>query len=225
MAPMIPRIVVIIPAFNAAAYLPELIDRINRQVAAADLLVIDDGSVDNTAEVIKALGCHSIVFPENRGKGAALKAGFSHAVQHGYDAVITIDADLQHRPEHLPLFYAGLDHADLLIGTRAIDPRIMPFERRLTNNLTSLIISIFGSCRIRDSQSGYRLIKTVVLQRFHLTSVRYDTESEMLFQTGYLGFTVGEVPIDTVYAGSRSFINPFKDTTRFIRQIWRRLWY
>ena len=225
MMPMNPRIVVIIPAFNAAAYLPELIERINGQVSAAELIIINDGSSDNTAEVIKTLGCPYIAFPDNRGKGAALKAGFTHAINNKYDAVITIDADLQHRPEHLPLFYSHFDQADLLIGTRAINQRIMPLERRLTNNLTSLIISIFGSLRIRDSQSGYRLIKTAVLRRLCLTSVRYDTESEMLFQSGYLGFSAGEVPIATVYAGSRSFINPLKDTTRFIRQIWRRLWY
>jgi hypothetical protein len=95
----------------------------------------------------------------------------------------------------------------------------------LTNNLTSVIISIFGGARVRDSQSGYRLIKTEVLRRLQLTSERYDTESEILFQAGYLGFTAAEVPIETIYEGARSFINPFKDTTRFIRQIWKRLWF
>jgi len=220
-----PRIMILVPAYNAAAYLPELLERIKTQAAQADVLVINDGSSDWTADVIRTLGCPYIAFPDNRGKGAALKAGFAHAINNRYDAVITIDADLQHRPEHLPQFCADFERADLLIGTRTIDPHIMPFERRLTNNLTSLIISIFGSMRIRDSQSGYRLIKTAVLRQLCLTSVRYDMESEMLFQTGYLGFSAGEVPIATVYAGSRSFINPFKDTTRFVRQIWRRLWY
>ncbi len=117
------------------------------------------------------------------------------------------------------------DRADLLIGTRTIRLALMPPDRLLTNNLTSIIISVFGSTRVRDSQSGFRLIKTPVLRDMELTSDRYDTESEMLFQTGYLGYTADEVPIETVYEGSHSFINPFKDTTRFIRQIWRRLWY
>ena len=101
----------------------------------------------------------------------------------------------------------------------------MPADRLLTNNLTSIIISVFGATRVRDSQSGFRLIKTPVLRDVMLTSERYDTESEILFQMGYLGFKADEVPIETVYEGSHSFINPFKDTTRFIRQIWRRLWY
>ena len=82
-----------------------------------------------------------------------------------------------------------------------------------------------GTIRMRDSQSGYRLIKAPVLRKMQLHSSRYDTESEMLFQAGYLGFRTAEVPIETVYEGSHSFINPLVDTGRFIRQIWKRLWY
>jgi len=192
---------------------------------AKDILIVNDGSTDNTAGIIKNLPCQSISFPVNSGKGAALRAAFDYVIENGYDAAVTIDADLQHPPEHLRRFFERYDSADVLIGTRNINPRVMPFARMATNNLTSIIVSIFGSKRIRDSQSGYRLIKTPVLRRLRLTSLRYDTESEMLFQTGYLGFSAGEVAIDTVYEGSRSFINPLKDSGRFVRQIWRRLWY
>ncbi|MCP4566628.1 MAG: glycosyltransferase family 2 protein [FCB group bacterium] len=222
---MNPKILIIIPAYNAAKYLVELIQRITPYASIEDILIINDGSSDNTEEIIQSMDCRKISFPENRGKGAALKVGFTVALQNGYDAVITIDADLQHIPERLNVFREQFTSADLIIGTRNIKTRRMPLERQLTNNLTSLIISIFGSMRIRDSQSGYRMIKTSVLRNLRLTADRYDTESEMLFQTGYLGHTAGEVAIPTVYEGSHSFINPFKDTTRFIRQIWRRLWY
>ncbi|MFH1701363.1 MAG: glycosyltransferase family 2 protein [Candidatus Zixiibacteriota bacterium] len=222
---MKPKILLLIPAYNAAKYIPELIRRVSPYFKDESILIINDGSTDTTQIEIDKLQCHKINFPENLGKGVALKRGFEFAVAHGCDAVITIDSDLQHRPEHLPAFLEAYDDADILIGTRDINPRLMPYDRLLTNNLTSIIISIFGSIRIRDSQSGYRLIKTSVLKRLCLTSSRYDTESEMLFQSGYLGFTTGEVAIDTVYEGSHSFINPFKDTTRFIRQIWKRIWY
>jgi glycosyltransferase involved in cell wall biosynthesis len=222
---MNPKILVIIPAFNAAAYLPELIAHIRRFFAPEDILVVNDGSSDETPRMLDRLECRSHAFPQNRGKGAALRAGFEIAVNEDYDAVITIDADLQHPPDRLPDFVKFYEEADILIGTRDIDLKLMPFDRMLTNNLTSIIISIMGNERVRDSQSGYRLIKTAVLRKLRLNSVRYDTESEILFQTGYLGCSVGEVPIDTVYEGSRSFINPLVDTLRFIRQIWKRLWY
>ncbi|MEE9441268.1 MAG: glycosyltransferase family 2 protein [candidate division Zixibacteria bacterium] len=222
---MKPKILLLIPAYNASKYILELMERVSPYFEDDNILIINDGSIDTTQDEIDKLDCHEITFPENRGKGVALKKGFEFAVNNGYDAVITIDSDLQHRPEHLPAFLEAYNNADILIGTRDIHPRLMPFDRLLTNNLTSIIISIFGSTRIRDSQSGYRLIKTPVLKKLCLTSSRYDTESEMLFQSGYLGFTAGEVAIDTVYEGSHSFINPFKDTTRFIRQIWKRIWY
>jgi glycosyltransferase involved in cell wall biosynthesis len=222
---MPPAILVIIPAYNAARYLPDLIARISPHYPLDRVLVIDDGSRDGTGEVAAGLACRVLAFPVNQGKGAALKAGFDVAVREGFEAVITIDADLQHKPEHLTEFGRRYHTGDILIGTRAMGISIMPAERLLTNNLTSIIISIFGSTRVRDSQSGYRLIKTAVLRRMRLTSHRYDTESEMLFQAGYLRCSTAEVPIETVYAGSRSFINPVRDTGRFVRQIWKRLWY
>jgi glycosyltransferase involved in cell wall biosynthesis len=222
---MNPQILIIVPAYNAAEHIPRLVEKLTAYFPSRQILFVNDGSTDETAAALEHVGGPVISFESNRGKGAALKAGFEYAIDHGYGACITIDADLQHKPEHLPDFCENYDRADILIGTRAIDMKLMPWHRLLTNNLTSVIISIFGGTRVRDSQSGYRLIKTEVLRRLQLTSERYDTESEILFQAGYLGFTAAEVPIETIYEGSRSFINPFKDTTRFIRQIWRRLWF
>ena len=222
---MTPKILILAPAYNAARHIPELVARLEPFAAVEDVLFVNDGSTDDTDDVLRRYRCRRVTFPVNLGKGEALKAGFAYALDHGYDAVVTIDADLQHKPEHLPAFFDSYDLADVLIGTRVIRLSLMPPDRLLTNNLTSIIISIFGSCRVRDSQSGYRLIKASALRRLQLMSERYDTESEMLFQTGYLGFSAAEVAIETVYEGSRSFINPVKDTLRFIRQIWKRLWY
>lgn len=222
---MNPKILLIIPAFNASKYIPELVRRIKPNFDLRDVLIINDGSSDDTANIARGCGCRFIDFKKNRGKGAALRTGFKFALNNNYDAVITIDADLQHKPEHLSEFLARYDTADILIGTRSIKVRQMPWERLINNNLTSLIISIFGSVRIRDSQSGYRLLKVEVLKKLSLKSSRYDTESEMLFQSGYLGFSTAEVPIETIYDDSVSFINPLLDTSRFICQIWKRLWY
>jgi glycosyltransferase involved in cell wall biosynthesis len=225
MPPEKPRILIIIPAFNAANYLPDLIERICAFWPPDNVLVVNDGSTDVSSQVLDRFTVAVITFEQNRGKGAALRAGFDFALKHSYDAVITMDADLQHCPEHIPDFVNAYDTADILIGTRPMHRRNMPIDRLLTNNTTSLVVSVFGSIRARDSQSGFRLIKTDVLKHLRLTSNRYDTESEILLQAGRLGFTAAEVSIDTLYEGSPSSIHPLKDTGRFIRQIWRRLWY
>ena len=216
-------VLVLIPAYNAGKYLDELIPRCLKYVCDSNLLLVNDGSSDNTLELIKKHNVKYISFPENRGKGAALMAGFEYAIKENYRSVLTIDADLQHLPEEIPRFFALDNGRRLIMGTRNIDLKIMPFARWLTNNLTSMIISIFSSQRVRDSQSGYRLIPTEVLKAIPLKTVKYDFESEMLFKVGAVGCPIVEVSISTVYEGSQSYINPFKDTGRFIRQIWKRI--
>ncbi|HUV30102.1 MAG TPA: glycosyltransferase family 2 protein [Acidobacteriota bacterium] len=215
---------VLVPAFNAAAHLPELLERLRRYLCNEHLLVINDGSTDASLDILRRYEVNYISFPQNRGKGAALAAGFSYALQKGYRSVLTIDADLQHLPEEIPRFFARDDGRTIVVGTRIISPASMPFERWLTNYLTSLIISIFSTQRVRDSQSGFRLIPATVLRAFRLSTADYDLESELLFKAGGLGLVMDEVAISTVYSGTRSYIDPVTDTLRFIRQIWRRIW-
>jgi glycosyltransferase involved in cell wall biosynthesis len=225
MMPSPPKILVIVPAYNAARHLPELIARIAVQVDPRHLLIVNDGSTDDTAEVVGRSTCRMISLPGNRGKGAALRAGFDFALKNGYDAVVTLDADLQHPPECLPLFLAQYGLADLVIGRREIRPGRMPWPRVISNTLTSLVISIMGRTPVRDSQSGYRLISASVLRRLHPVADGFEAESELLFQAGRLGLSVSEIPIPTIYGRSSSFIHPLRDTGRFLRQMWRRLWY
>ena len=215
---------VLVPAYNAAGHLSELITRLRQFVCGEHLLVVNDGSTDDSAAILTELKVNHLTFSANRGKGAALVAGFRYAMAHGYRSVLTIDADLQHLPEEIPGFYALDNGRRLIIGTRTIQFRQMPFLRWLTNNLTSLIVSVFSGRRVRDSQSGYRLIPVGVLRRIPLKTIKYDLESEILFKAGALGVEIAEVPISTVYEGSRSYINPFKDTFRFVRQMSKRVW-
>ena len=217
-------VLVIVPVYNAEQDLPELIERCRRVIDDSCLLVINDGSTDDSLGILKAHDVNYLSFPANRGKGAALKAGFEYATRHGFEAVLTLDADLQHLPEEIPRFFDRNDGLKLLLGTRRIKKGLMPPERRLSNNLTSLIVSVFSTQRVRDSQSGFRLIPTSLLRSTRLKTGNYDFESELLFKAGALGYRIAEVPISTVYEGSRSFINPLADTLRFIRQMWRRIW-
>ena len=216
---------VVMCVYNEEKYLKDSVDSIlNQTFTDFEFIIVNDGSTDNTVELLDNLGVRYISFPQNRGKGAALSAGFDYAIQHGYRSVLTLDADLQHLPEEIPAFFAADNGRCLIIGTRRMNLKVMPFARWLTNNLTSMIISVFSATRVRDSQSGFRLIPTSVLRAISLRSERYDFESEMLFQAGVLDCEVREVAIKTVYGESQSYINPFKDTLRFIHLIWKRIW-
>jgi len=182
------KALVTVPAYNAARYLPELISRLKKFIDVDHILIINDGSTDNSPEILKNEGIRFISFPQNKGKGAALLAGFNYALKNSYRSVLTIDADLQHPPEDIPRFIALDNGHRVIIGTRKITPADMPFLRWLTNNLTSQIISIFSTQRIRDSQSGYRLIPVELIKKARLETINYDLESEMLFKAGAMGY-------------------------------------
>ncbi len=220
------KILVVIPAYNASLTVKQLIQGISKFVGKQDIVVIDDGSEDGTHDSAEQAGAIVLKHKINRGKGEALKTGFEYALRRGYDALITVDADLQHDPESIPDFIRMADGSDgILIGTRKINLKIMPFARWLTNNLTSVIVSVLSGQSVRDSQSGYRLILTQVLKKVELESEKYDLESEILIKAARKGFRIAEVPIKTIYREGKSFISPLVDTGRFIKLMWRSLWW
>lgn len=216
------RVMVLLPGYNVARYLPDLIPRISAAVPDCTVCLVDDGSADDTAEVARDLGATVIEHPQNKGKGEALKTGFAHAVEYAFDVVFTLDSDGQHLPEEMPPFLALWESGvEVVVGSRMAANDNMPWLRRKTNEVTSSIVSGLADATIPDSQSGYRLIDTHVLRAMHLESSRYDLESEILIKAGRLGYSVGSVPITTVYHDQESSIHPFVDTLRFIRLVWR----
>ncbi|MCJ7645460.1 glycosyltransferase family 2 protein [bacterium] len=221
------KILVLIPAFNAEKTISQLIDQISAFIPRKDILVVDDGSTDNTYQLAKESGANCLQHKKNKGKVEALKTGFEYAVEQGYSGVITLDADLQHDPKFIPEFIREAENrtSGILVGTRHIELKTMPFPRWLTNNVTSIIVSILGDTKVRDSQSGYRYISTEVLRSFKLSTKKYELESEILIKAGRKRFKIAPVPISTIYHGSKSFINPLVDTGRFIKLMWKSLFW
>jgi glycosyltransferase involved in cell wall biosynthesis len=220
------KIAVIIPAYNAGTTITELIERTSRFVGREDIVVIDDGSCDQTLKMAGRTGAVILRHETNKGKGEALKTGFAYVRNRDYQAVITLDADLQHDPESIRGFIRKVNNSTgIIIGTRKRNPKTMPFARWLSNNLTSAIVSVLAGQTIRDSQSGYRLISTRVLRAVRLDSKRYDLESEILIKARRKGFEIAQAPIATIYAGGGSSIKPLVDTFRFIRLMWRSFWW
>jgi glycosyltransferase involved in cell wall biosynthesis len=208
------RVAALVPAYQAAAHLGEVLLRIQALPAPPETLVVDDGSRDATAEVARQYGARVISFPGNRGKGYALLAGFEALA--GFDAVVTLDADGQHPPECLPAFVAaGEAGADLVLGTRAITPDMPPL-RRFANRFSSAWCSAIAGQRISDSQCGYRLYRREVLRRTPVRASRYEVETEMAVRAARLGFRVAEVTIPTVYGDETSHLSPTRDVPRIV---------
>jgi len=188
------------------------------------VIVVDDGSTDGSIERASLdPAVHRITHAVNRGKGEALKSGFREARRLSFDAVVMLDADGQHDPGLISRFVqaAQASGADVIVGSRMRDTRGMPWLRRCTNRTTSYLVSRLAGQPIEDSQSGYRLLRSNVLEALDLRTSRYDTESEMLVQAGRAGFRIDHVAIPTVYADERSSIRPLADTWRFIRLFFR----
>ncbi len=207
------RVAALVPAYQAAATLGEVLLRLQALEAPPAVLVVDDGSRDATAEVARTFGARVLSFAGNRGKGHALIAGFE-ALRDDFDAVITLDADGQHPPEYVPAFVRAAEAgADLVLGTRARTPD-MPLARRVANSASSGWASWMAGQRVSDSQCGFRLHRGALLERTPITPGRYEVESELVVRAARLGFRIGEVEIPTVYAGEKSQISVLRDVPR-----------
>ena len=215
-------VLAILPGYNVARHLPDLLPRLTALRPAIECVVVDDGSADGTAETAASLDVEVVRHPVNRGKGEALKTGFALAVEREHPACITLDADGQHLPEEIGRFlHSWREGAHVVVGSRMEANQRMPWLRKRTNEVMSWIISRVAGAPIPDSQSGYRLIDTDVLRSIDLESSRYDLESEILIKAARLGYSVAAVPITTVYHDEQSSIHPLVDTLRFFRLLGR----
>ncbi|MCX7926544.1 MAG: glycosyltransferase family 2 protein [Candidatus Omnitrophica bacterium] len=210
---------VIIPTYNEAQTIGNIVKKIKQQFL--EVIVIDDGSQDSSADIAQDAGALVIRTYRNFGKGAALCRGFSYALKENYDAVITMDGDGQHLPEDIPVFLNASqnEHVGLVVGNRMDDTKQMPYIRKLTNKFMSWLLSYITKQKIVDSQCGFRLIKRQLLEKLKLTSHNFEIESEIILEAIRNGFQITFVPIQTVYGKEKSHINPCIDTLRFIRFI------
>jgi len=208
------RIAALVPAYQAAAHLGEVLTRIAQLPGAPDVLVVDDGSRDGTGDIARQHGARLHTFAANRGKGHALLAGF--ALLRDYDGVMTLDADGQHPPEVIPAFVQAFEHgADLVLGARSRSGA-MPLGRRFANGFSSGWTAWLAGQTVSDSQSGCRLYGRRMLDGTPLTPGRYEVETEAIVRAARLGFRLAEVAIPTVYGEEKSQIRAFRDVPRIM---------
>ena len=217
------RICLLIPAYNEARTIGQVVSEAREIIES--VVVVDDGSQDATAQIAEDSGALVIRHPVNSGKGAALRTGFQHVLDNGYDALITMDSDGQHDVNDIPGFLKAFDErgSGIIIGSRMQDISTMPAIRKFTNKFTSFVGSLLAHQKIRDSQSGFRLISSDVLRAVELETTGYEMESEILIKASRAGFRITSVPIKTIYGQEVSKINPVVDTCRFFRLLFRSL--
>jgi len=213
------RVLAVIPAYEEG---PRVAAVVRGAMAHLPVLVVDDGSSDDTSTVAEAAGATVIRQRPNQGKGAALRAGFCWALERGFDAVLTVDADGQHDPADIPPFLEAhaRSGADLVVGRR--DFSRMPPIRQLSNRLGGLAFSWAVGRPIPDNQSGYRLVSRRLMEAM-LGSAEsgFEFEVEMITTAIRAGWGIEWVPIRTIYAGEPSHIDPWHHLKSFVRMVRR----
>jgi glycosyltransferase involved in cell wall biosynthesis len=201
------------PAYNAAATIGSVVREALQYMPK--VLVADDGSNDRTGTIAAEAGGDVIAIDHNRGKGYALKVLFQRAMDEGYDAVISMDADGQHDPREIPRFAAA--HAEdpqaVIVGSRMHAKNKIPRARYNSMHVARFFISLAANQFIEDTQCGYRLYPLSLIKKMRLTQGRYVTESEILIKTGDLGERVATIPIGTIYGDHVSHFRPVIDVT------------
>lgn len=218
------KICILIPAHNESETIGSLVGAVKER--GLDVVVIDDGSGDNSGEIAKEKGAHVIRHEQKQGKGASLSEGFKYILKQNYTGVITMDGDGQHDPDDLDFFFkaASESNAGVIVGNRMHNAKKMPLVRYLTNRFMSFIISFVCHQSIKDTQCGYRYIRSDVLRSIKLNCNDFEIETEILIKAAKKNYIITSVPVQTIYRSEKSSINPIKDTIRFFKYFFSELW-
>ena len=212
------KIAAVIPAYHEEKHIGDIVWRTRQKLD--DVLVVDDGSGDKTADRARAAGAQVIIHEQNRGKGETIKTGLRHWLERNVDFVVILDADGQHRPEEIDRFIAAAlsaEEPELIVGNRMKDLSSMPRLRQFVNRWMSQRISAVCGQEIPDTQCGFRMLHKHLIPELLGGAARFDYETEMLIIACRKGFRIDSVPISTVYSDEVSSIHPVRDTIRFFK--------
>lgn len=210
------NVAAVIPFYNERDTINEVIERTKNYVSY--IFAVDDGSTDGSSEaIIKSENVFVIRDSINRGKGYALRTGMNAAFKKGFTEIVTLDADLQHKPEEIPFLLNGLSDFDVVIGNRLNDLKGMPFQRRFSNRITSKLLSIKTGQKLLDSQCGFRAYRSEIIEKIQTEKNGYEAESEILIRASLMGFRIGFTDVSTIYGNEKSKMNGFRTTVDFIK--------
>lgn len=196
--------VIIIPVFNEAATLDRVLDQVRAAAPQADVLVVDDGSTDGSPAILRRrTDVGAVHHRTNLGYGQSLITGFTRAVAEGYDVAVTVDCDEQHVPSRIPAFLAAVAGADIVSGSRYLDPAVpgdpAPPDRAQLNREFTERLRVITGFAITDAWCGFKAYRVSALRRFQLTEPSYGMPLQVWVQAARDGLTVVELPVARIY--------------------------
>jgi glycosyltransferase involved in cell wall biosynthesis len=218
-----PRVLVVIPAHDEEESLPRTLAEVSTRSPGVDVLVVDDGSRDRTAEVARSAGAPVVRHPINLGVGGALQTGFRFAIAHGYEVAVQLDADGQHDPADLPAVIAPVlrGEFDVAIGSRYLRPTgyRAPLTRRIGMRLFSTLTRLAIGHPVADTTSGFRAYGRRVMEVCQHDLPQDFPDAPLLIDLARRGFRIGEVPVRmrerqagrSFYTFGRSLYYPYKN--------------
>ncbi len=213
------NICVLIPVYNSGALIDDVIGSLlSRRIK---VLVVNDGSTDDTESVIKKflLEIHYLGYKTNKGKGYALRQGFAMARQLGYEYVITMDADGQHKADDLSRFAQAFtqSHNSILLGVRNFNQKNMSSASKFANKFSNFWFMVQTAMKLSDTQTGYRLYPLNGIKNIHLLTKGYATELELLVKARWRNIPIKEVPIHVYYPPRNERVSHFKPAKDFFK--------
>lgn len=209
------QICAVIPFYNEKETLGKIL---NETLNYVDVIyAINDGSDDKWIYEQNSDRVYFINLKRNLGKGKALSEGFNAAIEGEIDVIVTLDADLQHDPKYIPNLVEGLKSYDLVIGNRLNNLRGMPIQRKISNKLTSFLLSVKTGQEIIDSQCGFRAYRLKVIRNIQTSYPGFEAESEMIIKAAKNGYKIGFVDVPTIYENEKSKMKPIQAIIGFLR--------
>ena len=213
-------VVAIIPILNPNEKFNNFLIEVKKNIK--NIIVIDDGSIHPVSIDLKNV--RVIRNKVNRGKGYSLRKAFEYAMEKNFSSAITIDGDGQHEPRNIKQFLLFDNNIDIVIGKREFKYP-MPLHRRFSNTITSFILSVRTSRKILDSQCGYRKYNLLSVDNYNYHEKGFHFESEVLIKILSNGGILDHTPVSTIYNNSKSYINNFSDTIKFISLLIKSLFW
>jgi glycosyltransferase involved in cell wall biosynthesis len=193
------KLVILIPAYNEEGTIKQVLKEIPKSfdsISETEIIVIDDGSTDNTAKLAKEHGASVYSFTQNQGLAKAISHGFSKCLEHKADLLVILDADMQYDSREIPLLLKPIieEKADIILGDRQVKKLDhMPLQKRIGNQMSSKMVSRLMGQKINDAQTGFRAFNRNALNKLHIFSYTYTQET--LLQAKFKGLKIVEVPV------------------------------
>lgn len=217
------RIYIAIPAYNEEKVILSVIEEV-KKTGYKDIIVVDDGSKDNTFNVARSAGVVALRHKINRGKGAATKTGIEAAKMLGADIIVTMDGDGQHNPEDIAKIIEPIQNGfDVVLGTRLKNPKGMPFHKIIANRIGNFFTWWLYGLWVTDSQSGFRAYSRSAAEKINTKADRYEYDSEVIREIYVFKLKFCEIPIAVRYTNystskiqKQSFVNGLKTLYKMI---------